>query len=61
MSKEPKLYKIYYSFEDDIEIKITIKRYNELLKSEKILDALYAGGVDNWEWYEESLKELENE
>ena len=39
-------------------ITIPVSRYKELLKSEEILDALYAGGVDNWEWYSESLKEV---
>ena len=27
------------------------------LKRDEILTALEAGGVDNWEWYGESLKE----
>lgn len=30
-------------------------RYNELIEAEKILHKLYAGGVDNWEWYEGAL------
>lgn len=38
--------------------KITMKEYNELLKRDEILTALEAGGVDNWEWYGESLKEV---
>lgn len=39
------------------------KRINELLKAERKLNALEAGGVDNWEWYGESLREFfaENE
>jgi hypothetical protein len=46
---------------EDIEtVTISLKKYNELLHQEKILDALYAGGVDNWEWYGESLGELED-
>lgn len=36
---------------------ISLKRYRELLDSEKKLNALEAGGVDNWEWYSESLQE----
>ena len=32
-------------------------RYNELIRAEKELNALHAGGVDNWEWYYEALKE----
>lgn len=32
------------------------KEYARLLKAERKLSALEAGGVDNWEWYSESLK-----
>ena len=35
--------------------KLTRKRYKELIIAEAVLNALYAGGVDNWEWYSESL------
>jgi hypothetical protein len=38
--------------------KITMHEYQELLKRDKKLTALERGGVDNWEWYEESLKEF---
>jgi len=31
----------------------------ELLDNQRILDALYRGGVDNWEWYDESLSSLD--
>ena len=39
------------------------KRMKELLRAEAKLNALEAGGVDNWEWYGESLKDwfAENE
>jgi hypothetical protein len=37
-------------------ITITTKEYESLLKDREILQALYAGGVDNWEWYSDSLK-----
>lgn len=37
-------------------IAISKERYEELLESESILLALEAGGVDNWEWYSESLE-----
>lgn len=37
-------------------ISITQERYESLLRSERVLDALEAGGVDNWEWYYESLQ-----
>lgn len=36
-------------------ITISKKRYKELLRTEKELAALEAGGVDNWEWYSEAL------
>ena len=38
--------------------KITMHEYQELLNRDKKLSALERGGVDNWEWYEESLKEF---
>lgn len=38
-------------------IEITEERYEELLDAEKKLDALEAGGVDNWQWYGDSLKD----
>lgn len=31
----------------------------DLLNSSNILTALQQGGVDNWEWYEASLENLE--
>lgn len=41
------------------EEKVTIskKEYESLLDDEKKLRALEAGGVDNWEWYSESLEQ----
>jgi hypothetical protein len=41
-------------------VTITKKEYESLLEDSKILQALYAGGVDNWEWYSESLESLED-
>lgn len=38
-------------------IEVDLERYTKLLQSDKILNALYAGGVDNWEWYSESLRD----
>jgi len=38
-------------------VALSRSRYNELIEAEKILHKLYAGGVDNWEWYEEALEE----
>lgn len=35
---------------------ISMGEYDNLLKRVEILQALEAGGVDNWQWYDESLK-----
>jgi len=40
-------------------VTISTTEYEDLLESQKILDALYSGGVDNWEWYDASLENLE--
>lgn len=42
-------------------VEIDYNRYSELLKRERELEALEAGGVDNWEWYSESLAPLRKE
>jgi len=34
---------------------ITMKEYDRLLKRDETLSKLEAGGVDNWEWYDESI------
>jgi hypothetical protein len=36
---------------------ITKEEYEQLLDRDRMLSALEAGGVDNWSWYGESLKE----
>jgi hypothetical protein len=41
-------------------VTITKKEYESLLEDSKILQALYEGGVDNWEWYDESLASFED-
>ena len=38
-------------------VTITRTQYEALVEDSKVLDALRAGGVDNWEWYEASLEE----
>lgn len=38
-------------------VTITKKRYEELLDHAFKLSCLEAGGVDNWEWYSDSLRE----
>lgn len=40
----------------DSEVKIEYSEYKKLLKRDEKLTALENGGVDNWEWYSESLK-----
>ena len=40
---------------------ISKKEYEELLDRDRKLSALEAGGVDNWEWYGESLSQYYNE
>ena len=44
-----------------VEVKISAKRLKELERSAAKLNALECGGVDNWEWYGESLKEWNKE
>lgn len=41
-------------------IQISNREYQDLIKRDRILTALEHGGVDNWEWYSESLKGIEN-
>lgn len=40
---------------------ILAEKYKELLKRDKMLRALEAGGVDNWEWYDASLSQYYND
>lgn len=39
--------------------KVTISAdlYNQLVAAQRELNALHAGGVDNWEWYSDSLRD----
>jgi len=39
-------------------VKVDKKYLEELERDSKILGALYAGGVDNWEWYGDALESL---
>ena len=41
----------------DLNRTISKKEYEELLDRNRKLSALEAGGVDNWEWYSESLSQ----
>jgi len=46
----------------DKTVKISYKDYEELLDRDRLLGALESGGVDNWEWYGESIHQYyENE
>jgi hypothetical protein len=42
-------------------VAITVLEHKRLLRCRAILRALEAGGVDNWEWYGESLKDIPDE
>lgn len=39
-------------------IQVDAKRLAKLEKAERKLSALEAGGVDNWEWYSESMSQF---
>lgn len=38
-------------------ITLPLKEYQKLKDAEFMLQCLHAGGVDNWEWYGESLQD----
>ncbi len=46
-------------YSDEETEKISPARLADLLRAERILDALYAHGVDNWEWYDDAMDDLE--
>lgn len=39
---------------------ITVREYKSLLKDSLVLTALESGGVDNWDWYGESIGDFLN-
>lgn len=41
----------------DTNVTISREEYDRLCDRDAKLSALEAGGVDNWEWYSESLRE----
>jgi hypothetical protein len=45
----------------DEQITISKKEYDQLLHDSRFLNALQRAGVDDWEWYGETLDILENE
>lgn len=44
---------------DEKSVIVPIGAYIEMLKDQRVLDALRAGGVDNWEWYDTALDEVD--
>jgi len=53
---------VYYFLKDGImsnSVSISPEEYDRLLESEKKLNALEAGGVDNWEWYDDAMEAME--
>jgi len=38
-------------------VTITKEEYNSLLRQAHELSCLHQGGVDNWEWYSDSLRD----
>ena len=43
----------------DEKVEIDREEYDELVADQKFLNALFAAGVDNWEWYEEAQRIME--
>lgn len=43
--------------EDKETVTISKSEYQRLLRADRELSALHAGGVDNWEWYGDSLRD----
>ena len=47
---------------NDVEtITISLVEYQTLMEDSRILQALYAAGVDNWEWYDEAMESVNEE
>ena len=42
-------------------VTITKEEYDRLIYRDLKLEALEAGGVDNWEWYDDSLEDFRKE
>jgi len=41
-------------------VTISKEYLEELERESRILGALYAAGVDNWEWYDDALADIED-
>lgn len=46
---------------DESTIEITVDKYNELIRDQKMLYALYAMGVENWDGHDEALESMNYE
>lgn len=42
-------------------VTISKELYEELIRDSKVLNALRAAGVDNWEWYDDALESLDDD
>ena len=49
--------KVTDALEDKYEI-VSKEDYDELLERDKKLGALEAGGVENWQWYDDSMESM---
>ncbi|AMM44669.1 hypothetical protein [Xanthomonas phage f20-Xaj] len=38
-------------------VNITVEEYDALVAAKDELDALHAGGVSSWDWYDQSLQD----
>ena len=45
----------------ELTVQIPVKKLASLLRNSWKLHALECGGVDNWDWYGESLSEKDND
>jgi len=53
----PTFHSLLFCIMEEEMVTISKKKYESLLEDSRVLDALHAGGVDNWEWYSESIQE----
>jgi hypothetical protein len=42
-------------------VKVPLRKYTQLQTDSNTLNALEQGGVDNWDWYGESISQWEEE
>jgi hypothetical protein len=46
--------------ENEEMVTISKEEYDDLLQDQKILQCLQRAGVDNWEWYDDALSDIDN-